>query len=84
MRIHDLPVMGGCSASLKVAGRVAPAASSRVGMMSPICMSPLLMLPFSRLTTGPLTTSALRMPPSATQPLYWLNGVIDTCAHIGP
>ena len=28
--------------------------------------------------------SAFRMPPSATQPLYWLNGVIETCAHIGP
>jgi len=23
------------------------------------------------------------MPPSASQPLYWLNGVMDTCAHIG-
>jgi hypothetical protein len=42
------------------------------------------MLPLGRFTPGPLTISALRMPPSASQPLYWLNGVIDTCAHIGP
>jgi hypothetical protein len=42
------------------------------------------MLPLGRLTFGPLTTRALRIPPSAVHPLYWLNGVIDTCAHIGP
>jgi len=37
-----------------------------------------------RLPAGPLTSSALRMPPSAIQPLYWLKGVIETWAHIGP
>ena len=42
------------------------------------------MLPLGRLTTGPLTTSALRMPPSVVIPLYWLKGVIETCAHPGP
>ena len=53
-------------------------------MMSATCISPWLMLPLGPLDAGPLTISALRMPPSASQPLYWLNGVIDTCAHIGP
>ena len=42
------------------------------------------MLPLGRLTTGPLTMSAFRMPPSASQALYWLKGVIETCAHMGP
>ena len=53
-------------------------------MKSATCMTPWLMLPAGRFTAGPLRISALRMPPSAIQPLNWLNGVIDTCAHIGP
>ena len=53
-------------------------------MMSATCMRPWLTLPLARLTTGPLTMSAFRIPPSAIHPLYWLKGVIDTCAHIGP
>lgn len=53
-------------------------------MMSATCIVPWLMSPLSRFTAGPLTMRALRMPPSATQPLYWLKGVIETCAHIGP
>ena len=75
---------GGSSRPFQVFGYAAPAISSSVGMMSATCMEPWLMLPLGRLTVGPLTMSALRMPPSASQPLYWLKGVIDTCAHIGP
>ena len=54
-------------------------------MMSATCIVPwVLMLPAGRLTPGPLTMSAFRMPPSATQALYWLKGVMETCAQAGP